>query len=134
MPAERSRPVTTGHHDQARLTGRQGCLSLCAGRRVRPPWTCPGTSALSVGRPSMPVWEARASDGAGGGVEQVLQARHDGLKAGALGWLAGPAVGHELQVAGGHVGRYRRPVPREHLEQDLQRQQSIDVMLRFRRP
>ena len=60
------------------------------------------------------------SDGAGVGVEQVLQAGHDGLEAGALRGLAGPAVGHELQVACGHVWRYRRPVPRKHFEQDLQ--------------
>ena len=63
------------------------------------------------------------SDGDGVGVEQVLQAFHDGCEAGALGWLAGPAVCHELLVARGHVGRHGRPVPREHLEQDLQRQQ-----------
>lgn len=63
---------------------------------------------------------ARASHRAAACVEQALQASQNGLEAGPLGRVLGPALLHKAQVVCRHVYRHIGLVPGKYFEQDLQ--------------
>lgn len=53
------------------------------------------------------------------GAQHVAQLAQNRVELGALGGVCGPALGQQRPVAGRHVIRHRRFLPREHLEQHL---------------